>query len=78
MSLAIEVSDVVGVLLKDGWHKVSEQSFELDKFEFVRLSDVRMASGSVEGISAVGARWKEPDGLWMACQLPNVIAVRME
>ena len=77
MSLTIEVSDVTAVLMKDRWHTVTEKSFEIDKFEFVRLDDVRLSSGSVAGVSSTGARWKEPNGVWVACQFPNVLAVRM-
>ena len=36
MSLAIDTSKVVEVLLVDGWHTVLNQSFTLDAFEFVR------------------------------------------
>ena len=77
MSLAIEVSDVTAVLMKEGRHTVTEKSFEIDKFDFVRLDDVRLSSGSVARVSSTGARWQEPNGIWVACQLPNVLAVRM-
>ena len=78
MSTPIEVADVTAVLLKDGWHRVVEKSFEVGRFEFAKLTDVQMASGSAPGVSAIGARWKEPEGQWIACQIPNVIAVKYE
>jgi hypothetical protein len=76
MSLAIEVSDVVGVLLHDGWHPVVDGSFEIGSYEFVERSIVRVGTGSVEGISATGATWKEPTGEWLACPFTQIMAVR--
>jgi hypothetical protein len=35
MSLAIEVDNVTHVLLADGWHTVSDESFALDSYEFL-------------------------------------------
>jgi hypothetical protein len=78
MGAPIEVSDVIAVLLKDGWHRVVEKTFEVGKFEFAKLTDVQMASGSAPGVSTTGARWKESEGQWVSCQMPNVIAVKFE
>jgi hypothetical protein len=55
MSLAIEVNDVVEVLLPDGWHPVVDGSFEIDGYEFLHEDIVRVGGGGVEGISATGA-----------------------
>lgn len=83
MSLAIEVDDVVAVLLRDGWHKVTNKSFEIDAYEFihrdypgVRDAQVRVGGGTVEGVSSTGARWQGPGGSWTACPFPEILAVR--
>lgn len=76
MSLAIPVDNVVSVMLEDGWHYVIENSFEIDIFEFMRGNDLRLGGGTVEGVSATGARWKEPDGFWVSCQVPQILAVK--
>jgi hypothetical protein len=76
MSLAIEVNDVVEVLLPDGWHPVVDGSFEIDGYEFLHEDIVRVGGGGVEGISATGATWKEPSGEWVACPFPQIRAVK--
>ena len=76
MSLAIEVDDVVEVMMHDGWHPVVDGSFEIDSYEFLHADMVRVGGGSVEGISATGARWKEPSGVWVACPFPQILAVK--
>lgn len=35
MSLAIDINKVTHVLLADGWHKVRDNSFLLDSYEFI-------------------------------------------
>ena len=62
MSLAIEVDNVTGVFLRDGWHKVRDESFEIDAYEFHHRRDIRVGCGEVQGVSAWGATWKEPNG----------------
>jgi hypothetical protein len=76
MSLTIEVSDVVGVLLQDGWHPVADGSFEIGEYEFVDRNVVWVGGRSVEGVSAAGATWKEPTGEWLACPFTQIVAVR--
>jgi hypothetical protein len=76
MSLAIEVDDVVAVLLRDGWHAVADDSFEIDSYEFLHGDVVRVGGGVVQGVSATGARWKEQSGEWVACPFPQIFAVR--
>jgi hypothetical protein len=36
MSLAIDIDQVTGVLLADGWHDVVDVSFEIDSYEYLR------------------------------------------
>jgi hypothetical protein len=76
MSLAIQVDDVVSVLMDDGWHPVADKSFSVDAYEFLCGEDVLMGGGSVDGGSSSGASWREPDGSYVACPLPAIKAVR--
>jgi hypothetical protein len=76
MSLAIEVTRVVGVLLQDGWHPVVDASFEINSYEFFHGDAVRVSGGSAEGIAATGATWQEPTGEWIACPFVQILAVR--
>jgi hypothetical protein len=77
MSLAIEVDDVVEVLLQDGWHPVVDETFEIDAYEFRHGDVVRVSGGSIEGVSSTGATWKEPSGVWVACPFPQIRAVKL-
>jgi hypothetical protein len=77
MSFAIEVDDVVEVLLQDGWHPVVAETFEIDAYEFRHGDVVRVSGGSIEGVSSTGATWKEPSGVWVACPFPQVRAVKL-
>jgi hypothetical protein len=76
MSLAIQVDDVVSVLMDDGWHSVADKSFSIDAYEFLWGEDVLLGGGTVRGVSASGAGWREPDGSCVACPLPAIKAVR--
>lgn len=76
MSLAIQLHDVTAVLLRDGWHQVVDQSFDVDDYEFLDGETLRVGGGQVEGVSPTGAAWKERDGSWFACPLPRILAVR--
>jgi hypothetical protein len=76
MSFAIEVNDVVEVLLQDGWHPVVAETFEIDAYEFRHGEVVRVGGGSIEGVSSTGATWKEPSGVWVACPFPQIRAVK--
>jgi hypothetical protein len=76
MSLAIEVDDVVEVLLQDGWHPVVDETFAIDAYEFRHGDVVRVSGGRIEGISSTGATWKEPNGVWVACPFPQIRAVK--
>ena len=35
MSLALQVDQILAVLLADGWHMVAKQSFSLDSYEYL-------------------------------------------
>ena len=62
-------------MLQDGWHHVAENSFKIDSFEFMHGDDLQLRRGTVESISSTGARWKDPEGFWIACQITDILAV---
>jgi len=76
MSLYIEVDDVQAVLLPDGWHKVKNNSFDLDSYEFHHGDYPRVLGGNIEGVCSTGAMWTEVDGAQVYCPLTAVLAVR--
>lgn len=76
MSLHIDVKDVKAVLLADGWHELVSNSFELDAYEFLEDGDIRLGGGSDLGISSLGARWSEKEGVTVACPIRSIIAVK--
>jgi hypothetical protein len=76
MSLAIEVDAVTAVLLKDGWHTVVDHTFEIDAYEYVHEGEFQLRGGTVEGVAATGATWREPGGDSVACAFTAIIAVR--
>lgn len=70
MSLAIDIDRVAEVLLTDGWHRVADNSFELDAYEYLRASEqevgdkgasMRLKGGQEKLVAATGARWLERD-----------------
>ena len=65
MSFYIEVDDVTGVLLADGWHIVANNSFEF-------------LGGRDNGVYSTGATWIDAcmDGEQVYCPLTAVLAVR--
>jgi len=65
VSLRIDVGDVTGVLLEDGWHRVEMldegiSSFDLDAYEFVE-GDLLLHGGGVSGICSNGFTFHEID-----------------
>ena len=68
MSLAIDIDRVKQILLADGqWHRVADDSFEIDAYEYLRGKEIKPGGGEGFGggqddlISSVGARWTEKD-----------------
>jgi hypothetical protein len=87
MSLAIDVDRVCQVLLKDGWHMVEDDSFEIDAYEYIREADgsddnpypLRLGGGEEELLPSRGARWSEqngPERFVVSCPLTAILAVR--
>ena len=80
MSLAIDVDSVTHVLLADGWHVVSDESFGLDSYEFMwrkGMGDTPMLGGGQEDlIPATGFSFTEK-GAAICGPLTSVLAVRL-
>lgn len=76
MSLAIDVDKVQEVLLADGWHAVAGHSFSLDSYEYLHQDFVLLGGGQVEGISSLGATWRQHDGATIVCPLTAILAVK--
>jgi hypothetical protein len=75
MSLAIDVDIIERVLLADGWHEVADASFEIDAYEYVHRGQAVLSAGSIPGLIAMGAQWKEASGTVIACPITAILAV---
>ena len=78
MSLAIDINRVTAVLLADGWHRVKDNSFAVDDYEFMRGNDAVVSSGQVQGVPPTGASWTEQTGSVVYCPLTAILAVRCD
>ena len=78
MSLAVQIKNIVGVLLDDGdWHEVRPGSMTVNKFELADETDILLRAGSIPGVSSTGLTFKEHEGGRMiACPITSVKAVR--
>lgn len=76
MSLAIRFDDITHVLLADGWHEVTDASFDTDSYEFFDGGTMVIGGGQVDGVPSTGATWVEPDGAQVWCPLTAVLAVK--
>jgi hypothetical protein len=85
VSLAIDTDHVTAVLLTDGWHHVTDQSFDVDSFEFLywgrtQCKDhddpVIVHGGGRSGVCAAGFAFRTDDGTHVAGPLTAVLAVR--
>jgi hypothetical protein len=64
MSLAIDIDKVYEVLLPDGWHKVANNSFYLDAYEYIhqhptRGSQLDFGGGEGKGAPSTGFGFTE-------------------
>jgi hypothetical protein len=84
MSIYLQVDDIIGVLLADGWHVVSDASFYLDAYEFVTGSEGAadddddpelLYNGESQGCST-GFEFVDPVGDRIAGPLTSILAVR--
>ncbi len=78
MSLAVQIKNIVGVLLDDGdWHEVRPGSMAVNKFELADDDDILVRAGSISGVSGMGLVFQEREGGRMiACPITSVKAVR--
>ncbi len=72
MSFAIEIAKVRSVLLADGWHRVAENSFTVDAYEYVQAGGAK--SGGNGGVGPVGFRFKDDAGYVLSGPLSAVLA----
>lgn len=84
MSLAINVNRVKEVLLADGWHKVSLDSFGLDAYEYVDTEEGQkpdvsniLHGGGQSNVCATGFCFLEEDtDLIIAGPLTAILAIK--
>lgn len=83
MSLALDIDNIVAVLLADGWHPVIDMSFTMDAYEYVRKADTDSRGnvgvshgGGANGICATGFQFKEAPAKKIAGPLTSIIAVQ--
>jgi len=79
MSLAINVDDVVAVLLTDGWHEVYGRSFDIDTYEY-KTGRERFISFDPEsgvGVTYMGFVFTSSDGDRVAGPMTAIQAVRV-
>ena len=77
MSLPIDNHHVEAVLLPDGkWYAVADKSFSVDTYEFTEEGKTFLAGSQPQGISSLGATWKDNMNKRFACPLTAILAVR--
>ena len=77
MSLAIDTSKVIEVLLADRWHAVLKDTFAIDSYEFV--VDGKPLSGTPDPLmTSMGFTFAEADrgGHTMSGPLSSILAVK--
>lgn len=76
MSLAINTDDVEGVLLADGWHDVTNRSFDIDAYEYTWNGRVVLGGGVCEGVPSTGYEFTSTDGKKYCGPLTAILSVR--
>jgi hypothetical protein len=84
MSLAINPARIARVLLADGWHGVTKDSFDLDAYEYVEPSPDPHESGFIlhgggrAGICSTGFIFTDPETkLTIIGPLTSILAVEL-
>ncbi|HEX9582219.1 MAG TPA: hypothetical protein VF970_14040 [Gemmatimonadales bacterium] len=72
MSLAIDVTKVRSVLLADGWHRIVENSFAVDAYEYLQAGVTRSAGNG--NAAPVGFRFKDDAGYLLSGPLSAILA----
>jgi len=73
LTLAVQVRDVVAVLLADGWHDGLE-GFTVDSYEY-RDGDHLVHGSGASGLVAIAATWRE-GGQRFYCPVTSILALR--
>lgn len=80
MSLVIDTRLVVEVLLADGWHKVTDGSFDTDAYEIgINVPDTAYSSGLkfvVQHNGGTGFEFMSDDGLRYQGPISAVLALK--
>ena len=74
MSLALEVDNVMEVLLADGWHLVRHKSFGLDSYEYLWGGQVLHGGGSSD-VCAIGFMFTDGTDTF-AGPLTSILAIK--
>lgn len=82
MSLAINTDTITAVLLADGWHDVTDKSFDLDAYEYLAPTPPGhdpfvLQGGGQHGITAIGFTCMSA-GQELTGPLTAVLAVKTE
>ena len=79
MSLAINVDDVVAVLLADGWHEVYGRSFDIDAYEYTagKKQVISFDPETSVGVTYMGFVFTDSKGDRLAGPMTAIQAVRV-
>ncbi len=75
MSIAIQVDNVLAVLVGGQWFEVADESFDLDSYEYLHGQDI-LHGGGQYGACANGCTFKPADGTFLAGPLTAIRAGR--
>ncbi len=73
MSHAIDCSTIRSVLLADGWHRVSEHSFTLKRYEYVQGAEIRHTAGA-DGVCSTAFQFADEAGYVLSGPLTSILA----
>ncbi|MFD9151723.1 hypothetical protein [Streptomyces diastaticus] len=80
MSLHIDVRNVTGVLLADGWHEVSTGSLQFDAYEYANTTSEEYSNAEHEPIlwggGGTGFQFVDRDGSLVAGPMSAILATR--
>lgn len=77
MSQPIDSHQVEAILLPDGkWYAVADKSFVVEAYELAEAGKTVVEGSPPQGVSAVGATWKDNMNKKFTCPLSAILAVR--
>jgi hypothetical protein len=77
MSLAVNVDDVVAVLLTDGWHEVHGRTFDIDAYEYMAGAERLIGFEPESGITYMGFVFMDSQGDRLVGPVTAIHAVRV-